>query len=215
MLREPGIGGTCPECGELHASDAHYCSRCGEPLDAKARARRDAAIAAAAQPATGSQRAEPRRRACCGRAGRAQGARGRGAARSREARGGTSDWLATDQPTTLDEPAPGAEAREQAAQAGEARVHEARRAGAGAGGGCGAPDATESPKQAETPNAADEPKTARRAGRRRRAEDRADEPKPEEKPATPDDSAANGRRDERVPRPVTSGDPLSSPREQA
>ena len=43
LLREPGIGGTCPECGELHASDAHYCARCGAPLDAKARARRDAA----------------------------------------------------------------------------------------------------------------------------------------------------------------------------
>jgi zinc-ribbon domain len=51
VLREPGIGGLCPECGELHASDAHYCSRCGAPLDAKARAKRDAAIAAAAQPA--------------------------------------------------------------------------------------------------------------------------------------------------------------------
>ena len=56
VLREPGIGGTCPECGELHASDARYCSRCGTPLDAKARAQRDAAIAAAAaaQPTTGS-----------------------------------------------------------------------------------------------------------------------------------------------------------------
>ncbi|MGH2947990.1 MAG: zinc-ribbon domain-containing protein, partial [Solirubrobacteraceae bacterium] len=54
VLREPGIGGTCPECGELHASDAHYCSRCGAPLDAKARAAREAAIRAAAQPTTGA-----------------------------------------------------------------------------------------------------------------------------------------------------------------
>ncbi len=44
-LREAGIGGTCPECGELHASDAHFCSRCGAPLDAKARAKREAAAA--------------------------------------------------------------------------------------------------------------------------------------------------------------------------
>jgi hypothetical protein len=51
LLREPGIGGLCPECGELHASDAHYCARCGTPLDAKARAQRDAAMKAAAQPA--------------------------------------------------------------------------------------------------------------------------------------------------------------------
>ena len=60
LLREPGIGGTCPECGELHASDAHYCARCGAPLDAKARARRDAAVAAAVQQTTGSHStAEP------------------------------------------------------------------------------------------------------------------------------------------------------------
>jgi hypothetical protein len=60
LVREPGIGGTCPECGELHASDAHYCARCGAPLNAKARARRDAAVAAAAHQTTGSHpSAEP------------------------------------------------------------------------------------------------------------------------------------------------------------
>ena len=83
LLREPGIGGTCPECGELHASDARYCARCGTPLDAKAQALRDAAIAAAAaaHPTTGSHAvtepgpasvlwaAGPRPRAPC-RAGR-------------------------------------------------------------------------------------------------------------------------------------------------
>jgi hypothetical protein len=57
VLREAGIGGLCPECGELHGSDAHYCSSCGAPLDAEARARRDAA---AAEPTTGSHTvAEP------------------------------------------------------------------------------------------------------------------------------------------------------------
>jgi hypothetical protein len=44
-LREAGIGGTCPACGELHASDAHFCARCGTPLDAKARAKREHAAA--------------------------------------------------------------------------------------------------------------------------------------------------------------------------
>jgi hypothetical protein len=29
VLREPGIGGLCPRCGELHASDARFCSHCG------------------------------------------------------------------------------------------------------------------------------------------------------------------------------------------
>jgi hypothetical protein len=51
VLRQPGVGGACPVCGELFSSDAHYCSRCGEPLDDKARARREEAIRAAAQPA--------------------------------------------------------------------------------------------------------------------------------------------------------------------
>jgi hypothetical protein len=36
VLREPGVGGTCPRCGELHASDAHFCSRCGLDLTAGA-----------------------------------------------------------------------------------------------------------------------------------------------------------------------------------
>jgi hypothetical protein len=52
-LREAGIGGTCPVCGELHASDAHFCSHCGEPLDAKARAKREAAPAEEGHAATG------------------------------------------------------------------------------------------------------------------------------------------------------------------
>jgi hypothetical protein len=34
VLREPGVGGTCPRCGELHGSDAHFCSRCGLDLTA-------------------------------------------------------------------------------------------------------------------------------------------------------------------------------------
>jgi hypothetical protein len=34
VLREPGVGGTCRRCGELHASDAHFCSRCGLDLTA-------------------------------------------------------------------------------------------------------------------------------------------------------------------------------------
>jgi hypothetical protein len=34
VVREPGVGGTCPRCGELHASDAHFCSSCGLDLTA-------------------------------------------------------------------------------------------------------------------------------------------------------------------------------------
>lgn len=38
LLREPGIGGFCPSCGELHGSDARFCSACGHRLDAAAAA---------------------------------------------------------------------------------------------------------------------------------------------------------------------------------
>ena len=34
VLHEPGVGGTCPRCGELHASDARFCSSCGLDLTA-------------------------------------------------------------------------------------------------------------------------------------------------------------------------------------
>lgn len=36
VLREPGVGGACPSCGELHASDARFCSACGTPLTGRA-----------------------------------------------------------------------------------------------------------------------------------------------------------------------------------
>jgi hypothetical protein len=32
VLREPGIGGACPECGELFGSDARFCWACGTPV---------------------------------------------------------------------------------------------------------------------------------------------------------------------------------------
>jgi hypothetical protein len=32
VLREPGVGGSCRSCGELHASDARFCSACGTRL---------------------------------------------------------------------------------------------------------------------------------------------------------------------------------------
>ena len=33
VVREPGVGGECPQCGELFGSDAHYCSHCGAAAD--------------------------------------------------------------------------------------------------------------------------------------------------------------------------------------
>ena len=37
IVREPGVGGECPQCGELFGSAAHYCSQCGLPLTESAR----------------------------------------------------------------------------------------------------------------------------------------------------------------------------------
>jgi hypothetical protein len=52
ILREPGVGGTCPHCGELHASDARFCSRCGNALGGRAAGARTPA-------ATGAPTAPP------------------------------------------------------------------------------------------------------------------------------------------------------------
>ncbi len=37
VVREPGISGTCPSCGELHGSDARFCWACGTPVAPGAR----------------------------------------------------------------------------------------------------------------------------------------------------------------------------------
>jgi hypothetical protein len=47
LLREPGIGGTCPTCGELHGSESRFCANCGMPL-----------VAGAARPMPGLTSAE-------------------------------------------------------------------------------------------------------------------------------------------------------------
>jgi hypothetical protein len=50
VLREPGIGGTCPQCGELHATDARFCSRCGTALRGRPAAKPAAAPVAGDEP---------------------------------------------------------------------------------------------------------------------------------------------------------------------
>jgi len=44
VVRQPGIGGTCPACGELHGSDAGWCSHCGTPLTDRARRTADEGV---------------------------------------------------------------------------------------------------------------------------------------------------------------------------
>jgi hypothetical protein len=64
LVREPGIGGECPNCTELYATGAHFCSNCGLPLSEGARraeAERLAAEPAAAGPEPAPAAAEPAR----------------------------------------------------------------------------------------------------------------------------------------------------------
>jgi hypothetical protein len=51
VVRQPGIGGTCPSCGELHGSDAGWCWHCGTPLSE--RAQKETHPATAERPAPG------------------------------------------------------------------------------------------------------------------------------------------------------------------
>ena len=44
VVREPGVGGACPRCGELHGSDAHWCAHCGMPLTERATKLHDEAV---------------------------------------------------------------------------------------------------------------------------------------------------------------------------
>src|SRR4051795_6540473 len=55
VLREPGIGGTCPACGELFGSDARFCWACGTPVaPGAARPVLETRRAATAPPALGA-----------------------------------------------------------------------------------------------------------------------------------------------------------------
>jgi hypothetical protein len=239
VLREPGIGGTCRECGELHASDAHFCSRCGAALDETARAQR-----AAEQPTTASHAVVEPQPASVLWAG---GPRPAPPAREDEEAPEqpsevTSQWLAGDQPTTFDRAArpdePAAKADEaKAATADERKPDEpattadepkpdepattADEAKAATGDEAkpdepaAKPDEDAPPRPA-TAAARAKPKRAskpRKPAKRAPAKPRAEAPEPETGSEERErrDFEANGRRDDDVPPPM---DPLASPREQ-
>ena len=203
VLREAGIGGTCPECGELYASDARFCSRCGTQLDAKARAQREASIAVAAQPTPEPQPASVLW------AGGPRPASGREEEKEEQPSAVTSQWLldrdqqAEAQPTDEDEPTAN-ESEEVAAP------HEP------------APTTNETAAPDE-PAAADETATTDEAATGEPATD--DENPSDTAPEARNPRAANerrfepgpnGRRDDDVPSPLSSRDPLPSRRgEQA
>jgi predicted nucleic acid-binding Zn-ribbon protein len=89
VLREPGVGGTCARCGELHASDATFCARCGANL---------------AEAASEAAAAEAERRAAADRAAAQQAEADKAAAETDEAETtaaetGEADTAEADKPT--------------------------------------------------------------------------------------------------------------------
>ena len=121
VVREPGIGGTCARCGELHPSDATFCARCGANLAEAAREeaeRRAAAEKAAAERKAAEQKAAEEQKAGTEQpktahdAGAeqpteghdAQGAR-EGAANAPERDGSGNGHIDSEQPTEVAEPA--------------------------------------------------------------------------------------------------------------
>ena len=131
VLREPGVGGTCPRCGELHASDAHFCSRCGARPDRGGRGgaperpqpRSAAAPAAAAseagraaeqpRPTSAAPPSRPKRREPHGRGARRAAAEpadepptAEPDRRDRRAGNGRDDRRDADRPEPADDPRP-------------------------------------------------------------------------------------------------------------
>jgi hypothetical protein len=242
VLREPGIGGTCPECGELHGSDAHYCARCGAPLDARARAQREAAVAAAAQPPTTSHPTpEPEPASVLWAAGprprthdEATAAPDAAAASEPDApqpAPATSEWLAVrDQSTAAverpagsedptpdaatDAPSRGAESGAGTAASAAGAATDPSRGGSEAGAGTEAPaaGATDTSSGGSDADAGTQAPTGARGAAGDDEPDAADRGSVDEKRFG---QGPNGRREEDAPSRVTFGDPLGSRSEPA
>jgi hypothetical protein len=225
VLREPGIGGTCPECGELHSSDARYCSHCGAPLDARARAEREAAIRAAAQPTTGAHPTpEPQPASVLWAAGpRPQAS---AADKPEEDHTATSEWLAAQakpaepaspeqaggagvpasaEPPAVESPAHGEAPTVESPAPGEPPAGEPKAGDdtAAAGDEPAAAAGDETPRPGDDKGAGDETARGEEAGGSGASEDET-----RDMGAVADDTGPNGRRQEDVPPPLRSGDRL-------
>jgi hypothetical protein len=58
-VRQPGVGGACPRCGDLHASRARFCAQCGRDLREAAREAAAVEAEAEAEPAQGKAEVQP------------------------------------------------------------------------------------------------------------------------------------------------------------
>lgn len=109
VIREPGVGGTCARCGELHASDARFCSRCGANLEeaaaeaaekahAEEAARAEAETAAASKAA--AEKAEAEKAAAASKESSEGTGNGRPAVKADGGTAETADAPTTEQPAT-------------------------------------------------------------------------------------------------------------------
>ena len=121
VVREPGVGGTCARCGELHASDATFCARCGANL---AEAAREAAAAEAERRAAAEKAARGQGGGREGRSRKAATRRTRRAEKPTEAQRTASRRRAADGGARAGR---GGQARRRAADRGGRRAREARR----------------------------------------------------------------------------------------
>ena len=100
VVREPGVGGTCSRCGELHASDATFCARCGANL---AEAAREAAAAEAERRAAAEKAAADK--AAAEKAEADKAATNEPAAPEQPTEAQAEDKPSAEQPTEAQEPA--------------------------------------------------------------------------------------------------------------
>jgi hypothetical protein len=98
VIREPGVGGTCARCGELHGSDARFCSHCGANLEEAAA---EAAEKARAEEAA---RAEAEKAEATSKESSDGAGNGRPAVTAADAPAAQADQPTTEQPAA-DEPA--------------------------------------------------------------------------------------------------------------
>ena len=204
VLFQPGIGGTCLQCGELYGSDARFCASCGTPIDAAAPV--VAAEPAAGEPVVAEESAvAPRRRFWQRRKVPPMPV-------SAEEAGEKADGSSSEATAVL-APAEGAAAAEAApaadapTQAGPAPAEEAP----------AAPPADEPPTADEPPAAQEPPAEPQPPGEPPAAEEPAAEEPPAGQPAPAADGEdphrpftgmGNGRADDHNPPDLSPGDPL-------
>jgi hypothetical protein len=101
VIREPGVGGTCARCGELHSSDARFCSHCGANLEEAAAEKARAEEAARAEAdKVAAEKVEAEKAAAASKESSDGAGNGRPAVKADAAPAAKTDAPTTEQPAT-------------------------------------------------------------------------------------------------------------------